>query len=273
MSQKIRYTALLLTTILLVSCEVTFTSTTSAGGDPTPVSFAPFVTEPPIPPAESGGSGSFSPANANSVAPDSVLEEVAYFAAGGDESCLAAGEPEPQGVPENVEWVQSFVLITCGWNEGEEVAITFIDPSGNSTSQRTIARTGSLDLSPSIIYFITPSSVGQYQYIFDGENTVLTVTVPVYKPFTPRMYVWSDNNKVVLYSLKPNENVRLLAYSVDSAAGTIKLEGWEEFQADSDGTLVVNIPDTFFVYFAIGENSGYLKDQNSNLRLDGSILR
>jgi hypothetical protein len=65
----------------------------------------------------------------------------------------------------------------------------------------------------------------------------------------------------------------LRAYSVNGAARTINLEGWKEFQADSDGTLIVDIPDTFLVYFAIGEVSGYLRDEDTKLHIDGSILR
>lgn len=73
--------------------------------------------------------------------------------------------------------------------------------------------------------------------------------------------------RVDAYSLESNENVMLFAYSVDGAAGTINLEGWEEFQADSDGTLIVDISDTSLVYYAVGEVSGYLQDEDMKFHL------
>jgi hypothetical protein len=142
-----------------------------------------------MPQAQPQGSGHFSLDSANSVGPDSVLEEVAYFATGGPDACFEASEPEVQGLPETVEWVQNFALITCGWEEGEEVNVTIISPDGSLFSEKNIAGMQGMDLSPSVMYFITSSAVGQYQFIFEGQNTTLNITLPVYKPLFPRMHV------------------------------------------------------------------------------------
>jgi hypothetical protein len=251
-------------TLLLGSCQ-------SGSGNYPPITL---VVVEPTPYLEStGGRGTFSPYNANSVAPEAILEEVGYFATGGPTTCFTASEPQVQDMPENVVWFQTFALITCGWTDGEEVNVTLIDPSGNSVSERSVARMDTMDISPGVMYFITPSSVGQYQFIFEGDSTTLNITIPVYKPFSPRMYVSNDKNQVVLYSLSSKKNISLFAYSTDTVAGKLNFSAWQKFQADTDGTLVIDIPDSNFTYFAVGDVTGYLQEAGSNPRLDGSSLR
>ena len=98
------------------------------------------------------GLGAFSLSDAETVAPTSVLKEVAYFGSGGDIGCMDEGKIGFQLLPSFVVEPHKMIsIISCGWREGENVRVTVEYSTGNEEVTDVIATQYPIDSVPSAI--------------------------------------------------------------------------------------------------------------------------
>jgi hypothetical protein len=212
----------------------------------------------PEPPAEESKSAEFNPSNANQVPPDDVLNEVTYYGGGGRGStCEGATEPILNilsGLGPH-EWMDLILVDSCGWQENEIVTATLIYPDSSQASERVDAGLGFFG------YDIQPTrsmQPGTYRIIMEGNSGYVEDSAEVSVPASPRMYR-VEGNWLVLYSFSPHENIRLLAYEpVDFF--TMRLVGWKGYQTDANGQLMIHAPAQGYLYYAVGEISGLVKN-------------
>ena len=247
------------------------------GGKPTEAPLEPVPPESIIDgQSDGGGQGDFRLDSANSVPPDSVLDEVAYYSQGGDGSCLFTppGKLEMDQPPQSAELYEALAIVSCGWNPGDLVTVTVTDPVGTVTQKQQEANQG-MGESAWAAAWLYPTLPGEYKFNFQGPDGEIDYMLPVSVANGPRLFSMRNDNALVLYRLQPNERVTLLAYrpKQDGMEDLIEFVGSQDFQTDQQGFLIVHIPDDFLLYFAIGEFSGNLEDGNGGLPLQGSIFK
>lgn len=278
---------------VLVFCILAILAILACGGAPTPVHEEP-VEEPvyeepmeepaeeepmeeepveqpaqPEPPAEESGSAEFNPSNANQVPPNDVLEEVTYYGVGGRGStCEWVTEPTLNILSPTNEWMNWILSDSCGWQENEIVTVTVIHPDSTQASERVDA-----GLYGMFTYDIPPTrsmQPGTYTIIIEGNSGYVEDSTEVIIPTSPRM-ISVEGNWLVLYSFSPYENIRLFAYEFVTF-DTIRMVGWNQYQTDSKGQLLIQTPGSQFEYFAYGEISGLVKNSEIHPGGGGNIL-
>lgn len=209
--------------------------------------------------AKTGGDD-FSLDSAVTVAPDNILEEVAYFGTGGPAVC----EPDSPlfiSAPKSAQVFQKAVVQTCGWELNENISVEITEPGGQVERDDVIA-TGLFGGSePTLRYPFYPAQAGQYKIIFIGSKGQLSANLDVVRPGSPQMYM-VQGKQIVFYNLQPHEAVSLYAYAAHPEQQIMKLAGWKSYQADESGNISISIEDSQLYYFAFGENAGFLKDGN-----------
>lgn len=154
---------------------------------------------------------------------------------------------------EELELMRGENLIVCGWNVGEVIEIITTDPTGNKTIvTQEATRHWELEFGEIGYQFETDlfDPIGEYSIIFKGDKNTISLSVIVVRPESPRLYHLGD--RLVFLNFSPNEEFRLFAYSFDQ----IKLVAWQQYYANDDGYLVVIIPETKYMYFAVAESTG-----------------
>lgn len=256
---------------LLVAC----------GAPRSPFVEAPPATKPPKPmplPTQTSsnknlGHESFSINTVDKVAPENILQEVAFFGSGGDTSCQP-GSPFIILGSEKAELFQKALVQSCGWKLDEKIAVEIKGSDGGVESQEIIAKPlheGGTE--PTVRFFLYPAQKGTYEVTLSGASGNLLWSFQVSQPDQPRMYM-VNQIQLVFYNLQPHENILLYAYSANYGTKKMEFMGWKSYQADSSGNLTVQIdaPDLF--YYALGEASGYLEDKNrTGVGIDGSIFK
>ncbi len=258
--------------LVLLFCVLVILAIIACGGSPEPAYEEPVYEEPQEPaqpeaPAEEGGSAEkaeadFNPSNANQVPPEDVLGEVTYYGGGGRGSAcewattptlviLSALSSTPQ------EWMDSIDFDSCGWQSDETVTVTVIFPDSSQVSE--VVATGSYGMFPYEIKATRSMQPGEYTIIVEGASGYVEDTTTVIVPSSPRMY-GIEENQLFLYNFSPYENIRLFAYE-PGASDTMRLIGWNQYQADATGQLQIQTPgNQQYVYYAIGETSGLVEN-------------
>jgi hypothetical protein len=203
----------------------------------------------------------FSLSNVNQVAPDAILQEVAFFGTGRVFTCANVKTPTVTLVyPESPEPYKMTTVVACGWHDHEEISIEIKDPTGNVSTESQVSSKQFDDGPAGIVYGFVPTMPGKYKITFIGQAEKASITIPVITPDGARMYSY-HKTRLVFYYLQPNEKFTIYVYQRGENADLFV--GWQNYQANQNGFLFVNIPDDYRLsYYAMGENSGYLTDKN-----------
>jgi len=217
----------------------------------------PAQPEPPIEESEplENSETEFNPSNANQVPPDDVFNEVSYYGVGGRGSACEWETKPTLIVPYQTEWMNWILTETCGWQENEAVTVTVILPDSSQVSERVDAGLGYF------IYDIEPTKSmqpGIYTIIVEGNSGYVEDSTEVIVPPSPRMYD-VEGDWLVLYNFSSYENIRLFAYETISF-DMMRLIGWDYYQTDSRGQLMIQTPGAQFAYITDGEISGVVSN-------------
>jgi hypothetical protein len=233
------------------------TKTTSLTAGPAPaLTKTPSLTDTPRDDlsdnSEEASSVTFSITSSEKTPPEDVLQEVGYYEGGGPGSSCDIEYQVPTVIfpPQEVEFKQIATVYTCGWQPDELVQITVKLPNGDVLlSQQVRARTDHQSTTASFCSVSfdhkvdIDSPLGSYAYSLDGNSGSVHGSFYVKSPTEPRLYV--DGSKLTLYAFEPGERIRLFAYEIAGDEwGAIRLPigslaGWQGFQVDSSGQLVV----------------------------------
>lgn len=182
----------------------------------------------------------------DTIPPDDVFREIAYFGAGGGGcwgNCTCetfnADNDHPNFLPypyndEEIRIYDRIIFQICGIDVSKPVNVDVILPDG---SRKTFQQ-GALELFTYIPKLGDP--IGRYRFVFSGEGWSLQDEVQVYEPHTPSLFFVS-NQELIFFGFLPKEEVRLLVYTGD---GQRKFIGWKYLTVGEDGSLVLRIDDT-----------------------------
>lgn len=208
----------------------------------------------------------FSLQNANKIAPDDILEEVAFGGRGGPGDCDKE-DPNYPAVDEgqsnpNAEWLAPISVVVCGWSSDSNVNVTLNLPDGNyytdtvKVEEKTIVVQETKTASMSYVHYDyfpdTNSPTGVYKFVFSGNSGNVEYSVHVSMPNDAKMHYINNIQSYYLYNFLPNEEIRLFLYDA-SSANAIFL-AWERYVVDANGRLIIKANEG--AYFVIGESTG-----------------
>jgi hypothetical protein len=241
------------------------------------------LTPPPDEPIIGGG---LTPNDLNTVPPEDILNEVAYFSGaggGGGFHCNQYTEPEMIVVAQ-VEYKKTFDVVMCQLPL-EEVELKITQPDGAVVFEQSGVPV--TDLEGTYLLFSFDISLdlplGIYTVSASSASWNDTAVFEVVEPVEPQMYYERDPARLLLLAFRPNETVKLLVYQeselriTDSKGWNVaSFVGWKEYQVDSSGRLDILIDRDSFsgelehtprvYYVAIGNISGNVtvsQDQNT----------
>ena len=231
---------------------------------------------------------SFSSVYARKVNPGDVLDEIYIGGWGaGPWDCSEVIKSQPwmeysEGYAHlMMEWIE---FGTCGWRKGEYVKVVVEFPNGRQISQTIRAEMESPEKSAHVGYTFTSTEndpIGVYRVIFSGMSGRIEERFRISRPVGPYMFLYTTRSSTIstdfvlrVYQFAANEKFRLFSY--DSVG---RLRGWEAYQADRRGNLLVNISIKNYypgMMAIIGEKSGegdlYLySSSDSNLPMTKNI--
>lgn len=220
---------------------------------------------PKIPNNELPPTKNFSIQDANKIAPDDVLQEVSFSVTGGGGFCNEAYSTptivdDVAPIPVRVEWLDSFMIVVCGWKKSENVTMTITFPDGttHSESQNAIYLEG--EGTAHTYYNFTSSAkdlTGKYTFLFEGKNGKLTHNVTVYIPSGPRLYPLYDMGAFYLYGYTANERVRFFLYNSRGSNIGKSITAWKDYYVNDNGQLIIKTTiESNGYYFAVGDTSG-----------------
>lgn len=211
----------------------------------------------------------FSLSTANQVAPDDILQEIA-FATGGDADtgCLGAfTQPTIVSVVKDASLHELVEIGSCGWQNNERIDITITFPDGKITSQEQIFQ--QFNASEFIFNFKTTvlsDPPGSYHIVFAGSSGTIDTSIVLHEPSGPHFY-WNEDGTLLLYNFQPREGVRIFAYTAGGSGFNVlgersyQLHAWQEFNVNQYGILEINpyfdVPIDW--YAAIGDYSGEIR--------------
>ncbi len=158
---------------------------------------------------------------------------------------------------ENMDLTGITLIATCGWQADETVKITLMDPQGKFYTSEAKAVPAKLrkDINQLIVTFQPGVDAPEGKYRFTLEGTLTkeggTLKTPVFfnRPAGAKLYAAADDrfqpvfqalggqHRLRLDGFLPNEPVKLLAYQFEKTVA--KFYGWQDFQADASGRLIV----------------------------------
>lgn len=225
----------------------------------------------------SGGADSFTVdstfdlATANQISPIDILQEVTYYAGGGGPDPDLCTRPQIFTQPMDQELMVLNGLAVCGLPSARTLTGSIVYPDGRvvvqSVQARSVGKTylGELTFKPKI-----DDPVGQYRFILEGEDGRFEASASYRKPNGPRLFK-IDNRHILLYGFAPEESVRLFYYK-GTGGDKWAFGGWQNYQTDAEGQLVVSVSigqgeDDFdnnnlgvyywpYTIIAVGEKSG-----------------
>ena len=204
-------------------------------------------TENNLPPTQS-----FSIQDANTTTPADVIEEISYGGRGGGVCSGLEKYPTLENDVSSADWLSDISILTCGWANGEQVEITVETPTGDISNQTVRAESSSayIDYQTSI-----DSPVGNYTFTFSGNSGKLQQTIDVSTTNGPRMYHVDNIQSYYLYGFSQHEHIRFFSY-IPSENAKLSLNGWQDYNVDENGNLLIKAPTTDGFYTAIGDISG-----------------
>lgn len=199
----------------------------------------------------------------DTIPPDDVFREIAYFGAGGGgcwgnctcEMFNADSDHPNFPYSYNGEDVQIYDRINyqlCGIDVSKLVSVEVFLPDG---SLRTFHQ-GALDMFTYVPKYGDP--IGVYRFVFAGDGWSLQDEVQVREPLTPSLF-FTSNQEIILLGFFPKEKVRLLVYTGDNQR---KFIGWKYLNVNEDGNLVLLAsdlhPDDFVSFAVLSDKSGQI---------------
>lgn len=275
--------------ILLFACTTSPATPQSQVVKPTKAKTSPTLSTSPAPnnsPAPStpennnNPTKTFSIQNANKLAPADVLKEVKFNVAGGGFGCGPDMPSHPTITLTEVddpEWMATIGAASCGWNVDELVQMTLSLPNGKSIVEELQAQKDDYG-NYNVWYTHMPKlgdPAGIYSIKFSGNSGTVEEKINIIIPNEPRLYYIHDIKSLFLYSFHPDEKVRLFLYgsNVSNSSYTLSFMGWQEYQTDSLGQLLVGVVDAGFdteEYGVVGDKSGMV-NRSGNYVVDPAI--
>lgn len=233
------------------------------------------VTQSPTMPTKNPEFVVFDLANANTILPEGVLEEIIYYGAGGGSGleglhyCQNESEPTITLGLSQITDVElsmlglSSLYIICGWQENEQVKVTVIGPDGKRQieNERSYPDTWGgnepnsgfyVEALPGIFDFVP----GEYQIHVEGRSGNVFTNLKVVASKIEQVNYESDG-KIALSGFEPNDFVSIIYYPRD------RLPVWQSFQISESGKLLVEYePEPYGKirgsYAIFSRNSGYI---------------
>jgi hypothetical protein len=189
----------------------------------------------------------FSIQDANTTTPEDVLMEVEYGGFGGPGPCdnYVGGLSIAEATPTTADWLEPISIYLCGIQTGNNIDATLQTPDGKTIKD------------PNLIYGYSPSidsQIGEYRFTFSDGNATVQFDVIVSMPNEPRMFYIENNKVYYLYGLSPNERIRFFQYTTGAMKATFV--GWQEYNADKDGQLMIKPSQEDGFYIPVGDQSG-----------------
>ncbi len=249
--------------ISLLMTEATFASHTSARTPTRTLRPTRTPTRTPTP-----MTADFSLTNARKNNPGDVLDEIYFGGVGGGGSvvCTRSSDARPylafNSGNSGIELMRSIHVTACGWDKGERVQVFVRYPNGRTTRElaRVVKDSEARGDHYLASYYFIPDwqdTPGTYNITFSGSSGMVSVPFRVYRPKDTRV-IWFGNGELLLHEFAPREKVRLFVYDkpIDSSDG-MGLSGWQEYQVDSQGNLMIWLPkDPKFYMIVVGVRSG-----------------
>jgi hypothetical protein len=212
----------------------------------------------------------------NLTTPQDILDEIMYFVGGADGSldCSGTNFQSPTLFFQGTVFAQRGDVITtliCGLaSESEPVDVQEEMPDHPTRYYQVFPTSSYIPYAydypnPEVKYQVeliflidVYDPIGTYHRVFTGDSWFLKQDIVVTVSTSPRLFL--RDQKLIFVGFQPNENIRLFVYNTstyDPSTKTIKLLGWQEFQTDSNGGLIVtNVDYAEGAYAAIGDLSG-----------------
>jgi len=210
-------------------------------------------------------------ANASTILPEGVLEEIRFYGGGGGGEEPGAfhycqNEKTPKltlGVSEMTDvelslLYDSSIFVTCGWHANEQVTITVTAQDGSRHVENVTAYPESWDPDKPVFGYIVAVSpetfgfaVGNYKIRFEGESGTINASLDVFPTESERADY--DNGGIFLSNFSPND----LAYIVYYPRGQHPIS--QSYQIGQSGTLLIKeIPWEIETYAILSRQSGYI---------------
>ena len=191
----------------------------------------------------------------NEIPPSDILEEVSFYGQGGRD-CYDASYPEVKidFPPTDEEILIESMMISCGWQSDEIVTGTIIYPDGRSYTKNIVLEMDTMGHTYAAKLRFTPTlsdPSGTYTFIIKGASGEVSAKANFRKPDGPRIYYYNDN-QIILYGFENSEAVNVYCYNNNNGS----FLGWQNYQVDSTGQLIIDIPINKCFFAAIGEVSG-----------------
>ncbi|PKN94162.1 MAG: hypothetical protein CVU44_07105 [Chloroflexi bacterium HGW-Chloroflexi-6] len=208
------------------------------------------------------GPEDFSTENLNDVPPDGILEEIVSLGFGGvDPLCLFPyAEPTIASDPEDTELMMEAEMVTCGWADGDELTFTVTYPNGRQAGGKKVvdeSGRGSFSYRPAL-----DAPEGLYRFEITGRRLKFESNVYFRAPVVPRFYALNEG-QLLFNNFQPNEKIRLFLYF--DSLGVYVFQGWQEFEMDANGQLLLNAPAAEGYFFAQTESGLELPLTSSDL--------
>ena len=193
--------------------------------------------------------------SANKVPPEDILTEISFYGAGGQALCWKSDQPVITYEPQDGELMTLSTMIACGWQNGDILKGSIRYPDGRLFTKDVKVK-DDIDKNYAMLEFkpAIDDPPGVYTFILEGKNGKVEDNAYFVEPDGPRLYR-SDTDHLFVYGYEPNEQIRLFHYTKGG-----ELAGWQEYEVDKKGALLIKISvDThpYFTYFiVIGELSG-----------------
>ena len=235
---------LVLLIVLLFACTTSPETPRSPLVKPTKTKTSPISNSPENDPPTK----TFSLQNANKIAPDDVLKEVSFGGRGAGE-CTEQDYSTPgfesnhySPNPDMVDWLDSIHILSCGWQDGEQVDITITTPDNKDITQIQQAKPSGLSHNISLVYVDYQTTIdspdGVYTFTFRGNSSQLKKEVTVSRDNGPRMYYIGSLQSFYLYGFAPNEHIRLFLYR---SADNYTLAAWQSYTVNAYGALLIKV--------------------------------
>lgn len=190
----------------------------------------------------------FSTDDLNEVPPDGILEEISKIGLGGvDRSCDGPyRSPTLATDPDDTELMLQADFVTCGWKAGEQLTFRITDPAGKVSSGSVYA---SDDGKGMVAYRpLLTDPQGIYRFEISGRGLTFESNAYFRAPVVPRFYILNAR-QLLFNNFTPNEKIRFFMYFCsDADCESYDFQGWQEYQVDARGQLLLNAPvrDGFF---------------------------
>lgn len=184
---------------------------------------------------------------------------------------------------DNLPLTDIAIIATCGWQPGETITVTLMDPRGKITKSTVKAAPSKhlKDVYEADVFYQpgVDAPEGKYRFTLQGasarqEGGTLKAKLTFNRPGGARLYAQSGDpfqplrgavggtQRLRLAGFLPGEPVRLLVYQFKGTAAAYY--GWQDVTTDRTGQLLVetNLPevakDTEMGYFAYGRDTHFV---------------